>query len=66
MARLQFGQSYCQIEGTYVPVADFNLVEGEGVYFAHHLAHSIHRCSGYRSAAQERLADGSAHTFVTR
>ena len=25
MARLQFGQSYCQIEGEYVPVADFNL-----------------------------------------
>lgn len=37
MARLQFGRSYCQIEGAYVPVADFNLAEGEGVYFAHHL-----------------------------
>jgi uncharacterized protein (AIM24 family) len=37
MARLQFGRSYCQIEGTYVPVADFNLEEGDGVYFAHHL-----------------------------
>jgi uncharacterized protein (AIM24 family) len=37
MARLQFGRSYCQIEGAYVPVADFNLAEGDGVYFAHHL-----------------------------
>lgn len=37
MARLQFGRSYCQIEGTFVPVADFNLAEGDGVYFGHHL-----------------------------
>jgi uncharacterized protein (AIM24 family) len=37
MARLQFGRSYCQIEGTYVPVADFNLNESDGVYFAHHV-----------------------------
>jgi uncharacterized protein (AIM24 family) len=37
MARLQFGQSYCQIEGTYVPVADFNLAQGDGVYFTHHM-----------------------------
>ncbi len=37
MARLQFGQSVCQIEGKYVPVADFNLAPGDGVYFAHHL-----------------------------
>jgi uncharacterized protein (AIM24 family) len=37
MARIQFGRSYCQIEGTYVPVADFNLAAGDGVYFAHHL-----------------------------
>jgi uncharacterized protein (AIM24 family) len=37
MARLQFAQSYCQIEGAYVPVADFNLAQGESVYFAHHL-----------------------------
>jgi uncharacterized protein (AIM24 family) len=37
MARLQFGQSYCQIEGTYVPVADMNLAPGDGVYFAHHV-----------------------------
>ena len=27
MARLQFGRSRVQIEGTYVPVADFHLVE---------------------------------------
>jgi len=37
MARIQFGQSFCQIEGKYVPVADFNLSAGDGVYFTHHL-----------------------------
>jgi uncharacterized protein (AIM24 family) len=37
MARLQFGRSYCQIEGTYVPVADFNLSPEDGVYFTHHV-----------------------------
>jgi uncharacterized protein (AIM24 family) len=37
MARLQFGHSYCQIEGTYVPVADFNLYGDDGVYFTHHV-----------------------------
>ncbi|HEX3531373.1 MAG TPA: AIM24 family protein [Thermoanaerobaculia bacterium] len=37
MAKLQFGQSYCQVEGTYVPVADMNLAAGDSVYFAHHV-----------------------------
>ena len=37
MARLQFGQSTCQIEGTYVPVADMNLAAGDAVYFTHHV-----------------------------
>ena len=37
MARLQFGQSYCQIEGNYVPVADMNLAAGDWVYFTHHV-----------------------------
>ena len=37
MAKLQFGNSSCQIEGTYVPVADMNLAAGDGVYFAHHV-----------------------------
>jgi uncharacterized protein (AIM24 family) len=37
MAKLQFGQSFCQIEGSYVPVADFKLAEGDGIYFTHHL-----------------------------
>jgi len=37
MAHIQFGSSTCQIEGTYVPVADFKLAAGDGVYFAHHL-----------------------------
>jgi uncharacterized protein (AIM24 family) len=37
MARLQFGQSHCQIEGTTVPVADFVLANGDKVYFSHHV-----------------------------
>ena len=37
MARLRVGASTCQIEGIYVPVADFNLATGDGVYFAHHV-----------------------------
>lgn len=37
MARIQFGHSTCQIEGTYAPVADMNLAAGDGVYFAHHV-----------------------------
>jgi uncharacterized protein (AIM24 family) len=37
MTKIQFGQSFCQIEGNFVPVADFKLAEGDGVYFAHHL-----------------------------
>jgi uncharacterized protein (AIM24 family) len=36
MARIQFGQSHCQIEGTMVPVADFALGQGEWIYFSHH------------------------------
>jgi uncharacterized protein (AIM24 family) len=37
MAKLQIGKSSCQIEGLYVPVADFNLSAEDGVYFAHHV-----------------------------
>ena len=37
MARLRVGASTCQIEGIYVPVADFNLAAGDGVYFSHHV-----------------------------
>jgi len=37
MAKLQFGQSHCQIAGTVVPVAEFNLAHGEMVYFSHHV-----------------------------
>jgi uncharacterized protein (AIM24 family) len=37
MARLQFGHSRCQIEGTYVPVADFDLSPQDHVYFARHV-----------------------------
>ncbi len=36
MARIQCGRSSVQIEGTMVPVADFALAPGEGVYFPHH------------------------------
>ncbi|PWT89377.1 MAG: hypothetical protein C5B54_09010 [Acidobacteria bacterium] len=37
MAKIEFGRSSCQIEGTYVPVADMNLAGDDGVYFAHHV-----------------------------
>jgi len=36
MARIQFGQSRVQIEGTYLPVADFTLVGQEWIFFSHH------------------------------
>jgi uncharacterized protein (AIM24 family) len=36
MARIQFGQSACQIEGTYVPTADFKLAGADSIYFSHH------------------------------
>lgn len=36
MARIQFGTSTAQIEGTYVPVVDFNLQPPGWVYFSHH------------------------------
>ena len=37
MAKLQFGNSFCQIEGLYVPVADMNLAAQDSVYFTHHV-----------------------------
>src|SRR5271169_2983913 len=37
MAKLQFGNSFCQVEGTYVPVADMSLAAGDWVYFPHHV-----------------------------
>ncbi|HZL38245.1 MAG TPA: AIM24 family protein [Tepidisphaeraceae bacterium] len=37
MARLRVGSSTCQIEGSYVPVADFNLAHGDSVYFSSHM-----------------------------
>ena len=36
MARIQFEHSYCHIECTLVPSADFALAQGEGVVFSHH------------------------------
>jgi len=36
MARIQFGQSYCQIEGFQVPAAEFTLAQGDSIYFSHH------------------------------
>lgn len=35
MARIQFGQSTCQVEGRLVPVAEMKLAAEEGVYFSH-------------------------------
>ena len=37
MAKIQFGQSSCQIEGAYVPVADMSLAADDAVYFSHHV-----------------------------
>src|SRR5581483_2660888 len=37
MAKIQFGSSFCQIEGQYVPAADMSLATGDSVYFAHHV-----------------------------
>ncbi len=37
MAKIQAGNSSCQIEGAYVPVADMNLAAGASVYFTHHV-----------------------------
>ena len=36
MARIQFGRSHVQIEGSQVPVADVNLQGDESIYFGHH------------------------------
>ena len=36
MAKIQFGRSFCQVEGTLVPSADFALAPGDGVVFSHH------------------------------
>lgn len=36
MARIQFGQSHLQIEGSGVPVADFTLAAPDWIYFSHH------------------------------
>ena len=37
MAKLQFGNSFCQVEGMYVPVADMKLAPEDSVYFSHHV-----------------------------
>jgi len=37
MAKIRFGDSSCQIEGIYVPVADMNLSATGSVYFSHHV-----------------------------
>lgn len=36
LARIQFGQSHVQVEGEFVPVADFTLADGDSIYFSHH------------------------------
>ncbi len=35
MARIQIGQSSCQVAGRYVPVAELQLAAGDDVYFPH-------------------------------
>ena len=37
MARIQFGQSSCQISGAYVPAAEIRLGAGDSIYFSHHV-----------------------------
>jgi uncharacterized protein (AIM24 family) len=37
MAKIQMGDSTLQIEGAFVPVADYNLAAGDTVYFTHHV-----------------------------
>ena len=37
MARIQFGQSTCQVSGQYVPAAEMRLGAGEGIFFGHHM-----------------------------
>jgi uncharacterized protein (AIM24 family) len=37
MARIQAGQSSVEIAGKTAPVADWNLADGDGVYFPHHV-----------------------------
>ena len=37
MARIKFGRSTAQIEGTYVPVTDMGLAADDWVYFSHHM-----------------------------
>jgi uncharacterized protein (AIM24 family) len=37
MAKLNFGKSVCQIEGTQVPVADMKLAAEDSIYFTHHV-----------------------------
>ena len=37
MARIQMGQSSCQVSGTYTPVADMKLAGEDSVYFSHHV-----------------------------
>jgi len=37
MAKIQMGQSSCQVSGKYVPVADMGLAGEDSVYFSHHV-----------------------------
>jgi uncharacterized protein (AIM24 family) len=37
MAKIQFGQSHCEIAGTTVPVAEFTLAPNDAIYFSHHV-----------------------------
>ena len=61
MARIQFGQSYIQIEGKYVPVADVKLAQGDSVYFTHHVL--LWRDDGVQ-VAQMRMKGGWKRLFA--
>jgi uncharacterized protein (AIM24 family) len=61
MARIQFGQSTCQIEGTVVPVADVTLDGGESVFFMHHTL--LFRDDGV-SIDTVKLRGGWSRTFA--
>jgi uncharacterized protein (AIM24 family) len=37
MAKIQFGQSHCEIAGTTVPIAEFTLAPNDPIYFSHHV-----------------------------
>ncbi|HEY1558762.1 MAG TPA: AIM24 family protein [Kofleriaceae bacterium] len=71
LARIQAGRSSLQIEGTLVPVVDFKLAEGDGLYFAHHELlwkdPSVHvEQMGLKGAWKRMLAGLPVHMLTAR